>query len=94
MDEDTETSLNDGFTAITESFDIDADQFGTVAYNSRRGLSEVQTDTILQKTLKSGTVIFTPCKVAMNENVKMADGSIMTNAVSIDGNGRITRYTA
>lgn len=94
MDEDTETSLNDGFTAITESFDIDADQFGTVAYNTLRGLSEVQTDTILKKTLKSGTVIFTPCKVAMNENVKMADGSIMTNAVSIDGNGRITRYTA
>lgn len=94
MDEDTETSLNDGFTAVTESFDIDADQFGTVAYNTLRTLSEVQTDTILKKTLKSGSVIFTPCKVAMNENIKIADGSIMTNAVSIDGNGRITRYTA
>ena len=94
VDEDTETSLNDGFSAVTESFDIDADQFGTVAYNTLRSLSEVQTDTILKKTLKTGTQIFTPCKIALNENPKMADGSIMTNAVSVDGNGRITRYSA
>jgi len=92
MDEDTDTSLNDGFTAVQESFDIDADQFGGAAYAALRTLSEVQTDTILKKTLKSGVNIYTPCKVSLNENPKMADGSIMTNAVSIDGNGRITRY--
>lgn len=94
MDEDTETSLNDGFTAVTESFEIDADQFGTTAYTTLRSLSEVQTDTILKKTLKSGAVIFTPCKIALNENVKLADGQIMTNVVSVTGNGRITRYAA
>lgn len=92
MDEDTETSLNDGFTAVQESFDIDADQFGGAAYAALRSLSEVQTDTILKKTLKSGVNIYTPCKVSLNENPKMTDGQIMTNAVSIDGNGRITRY--
>lgn len=92
MDEDTETNLNDGFSAVSESFDVDADQFGTTAYTTLRTLSEVQTDTILKKTLKSGAIILTPCKVALNENVKLADGSIMTNAVSISGNGRITRY--
>lgn len=92
MDEDTETSLNDGFTAVQESFDIDADQFGGAAYTALRALSEVQTDTILKKTLKSGVNIYTPCKVSLNENPKMTDGQIMTNAVSIDGNGRITRY--
>ena len=94
MDEDTETSLNDGFTAVTESFEIDADQFGTSAYAALRTLSDVQTDTILKKTLRNGSIIYTPCTVALNENVKMADGSIYTNAVSISGNGRITRYTA
>lgn len=94
MDEDTETTLNDGFTAVTESFEIDADQFGTAAYNTLRTLSEVQTDTILKKTLKSGATIYTPCTVALNENVKLSDGSIMTNVVSINGNGRITRYAA
>ena len=57
-------------------------------------LSEVQTDTVLKKTLKSGSTIYTPCRVAFNENVKLADGSIMTNTVSINGNGRLTRYSA
>ena len=94
MDEDTETALNDGFSAVTESFAIDADQFGSTAYNTLRSLSEVQSDTILKKTLKSGAQIYTPCTVALNENTTMADGQIMTNVVSISGNGRITRYAA
>lgn len=94
MDEDVETNLNDGFTAVTESFEVDADQFGTVAYNTLRTLSDVQTDTILKKTLKSGAQIYTPCTIALNENVKLADGSIMTNVVSVNGNGRLTRYAA
>lgn len=92
MDEDTDTSLNDGFNATTEGFDIDADQFGTASYLALRALTEVQTDTILKKTLKTGAMIFTPCTVALNENPKMQDGQVMTNAVSINGNGRITRY--
>lgn len=92
MDEDTETNLNDGFSAVTESFEIDADQYGTTAYNALRTLSEVQTDTVLKKTLKNGDIILTPCTIALNENVKLADGSIMTNVVSVNGNGRVSRY--
>jgi hypothetical protein len=94
MESDVEESVADGFTAITESFDIDADEFGQASYNALVSLSEVQTDTVLKKLLKSGSMIFTPCRVALNENVKLADGSIMTNTVSINGNGRITRYSA
>lgn len=92
MDEDVDTNLNDGFNAVTESFEIDADQFGTSSYNALRTLSDVQTDTILKKTLKSGAIIFTPCTVSLNENPKLSSSSIMTNVVSINGNGRITRY--
>ncbi|MGB4064254.1 MAG: phage tail tube protein [Azonexus sp.] len=92
MDEDTDTNLNDGFNAVTESFEIDADQFGTASYNALRTLSDVQTDTILKKTLKTGAIIFTPCTVSLNENPKLSSGSIMTNVVSVNGNGRITRY--
>lgn len=92
LESDVEENLNDGFTAITESFDIDADEFGGTAYTALVALTEVQTDTVLKKTLKSGSVIFTPSRVALNENVKMSDGSIMTNGVAINGNGRITRY--
>ena len=94
MDEDVETTLNDGFTAVQETFEIDADQYGTAAYTALRQLSEVQTDTILKKTLKNGSVIYTPCTIALNENVRMADGQILTNTVSISGNGRLTRYSA
>lgn len=94
MDEDVETTLNDGFTAVQETFEIDADQYGSGAYTALRSLSEVQTDTIMKKTLKNGSVIYTPCTIALNENVRMADGQILTNTVSISGNGRITRYAA
>lgn len=94
IDSDTEQSIPDGFAAVNESFDIDADEFGGASYTALVTLSEVQTDTLLKKTLKSGVVILTPCRVSINENVKMADGSIMTNAVSIAGNGKITRYNA
>jgi hypothetical protein len=92
LESDSEESIFDGFTAVTESFDIDADEFGGTAYNALVALTEVQTDTLLKKTLKSGSMIFTPARIALNENVKMSDGSIMTNGVSINGNGRISRY--
>ena len=94
LESDVEENINDGFTAITETFDIDADEFGQASYAALVSLSEVQTDTVLKKTLKSGSTIYTPCRVAFNENVKLADGSIMTNTVSINGNGRLTRYSA
>ena len=94
LESDVEENVNDGFTAITETFDIDADEFGQASYAALVDLSEVQTDTVLKKTLKSGSTIYTPCRVAFNENVKLADGSIMTNTVSINGNGRLTRYGA
>lgn len=92
LESDSEESIFDGFTAVTESFDIDADEFGGTAYAALVALTEVQTDTLLKKTLKSGSMIFTPARIAINENVKMSDGSIMTNGVSINGNGRLTRY--
>lgn len=94
LESDVEENINDGFTAITETFDIDADEFGQASYAALVNLSEVQTDTVLKKTIKSGSTIYTPCRVAFNENVKLADGSIMTNTVSINGNGRLTRYSA
>lgn len=94
MDEDTDTNLNDGFNAITESFEIDADEYGTSSYNALRTLSEVQTDTVLKKTLKSGVTIYTPCTISLNENPKISEGSILTNTVAINGNGRLTRYAA
>jgi hypothetical protein len=92
LESDSEENIFDGFTAVTESFDIDADEFGGAAYLALVALTEVQTDTVLKKTLKSGSLIFTPARIAINENVKMSDGQVMTNGVSVSGNGRLTRY--
>ena len=89
---DVETKLNDGFAAISESFDIDADEFGGAAYTALVTLSEVQTDTVIRKTLRTGSTIFTPCRVSLNQNPKLTEGQIITNAASIDGNGLVTRY--
>lgn len=93
-DSDVEESLNDGFTAITESFNIDADNIGQAGYELLRTYTEVQSDTILRKTLKTGSKIYTPGRVALNENVKFTDGQVNVCAVGFNANGRITRYSA
>lgn len=92
MDEDVETTLNNGFSAVSESFDIDADQFGSASYTTLVSLTDVQSDTVLKKTLKSGSTIYTPCTVAINQNPKLSSGNIIVNSVSVNGNGRVTRY--
>ena len=92
LESDVEESINDGFSAVTESFDIDADEFGQAGYAALQSLTEVQTDTVLKKTMKSGSIILTPGRVALNENVKMNEGQINVCAVAFNGNGRITRY--
>lgn len=93
LDDDTETTLNNGFSATSETFNIDADQIGTASYNVLRALTDVQTDTILKKMMKTGSVVYTPCTIALNENPKVSAG-IYVNSVAINGNGRITRYSA
>lgn len=94
LESDVEFSKNDGFSAVQEGFDIDADEVGQAGYEALKSLTEVQTDTILKKLLKSGSIILTPCTVALNENVLMTDGQINKCKVSIAGNNRITRYQA
>jgi len=94
LESDVEFTKNDGFTATQEGFDIDADEIGQAGYEALRSLSDVQTDTIMKKTLKSGSIILTPCTVALNENVQMSDGKINTCKVAISGNNRITRYAS
>lgn len=92
-DMDTEESLNDGFTAVTETFNIDADSINDAGYLLLRSLTEVQSDTCLRKTLKNGSKIYTPCTVSLNENPKDS-GGVLVCAVAINGNGRLTRYAS
>lgn len=92
LESDVEYTKNDGFSATQEGFEIDADEIGQAGYEALKTLTDVQTDTIMKKTMKSGSIILTPCTVALNENVQMADGQINKCKVSISANNRITRY--
>lgn len=92
-DIDNEESINDGFSAMTESFNLDADNVNDAGYLLLRSLTQVQTDTGLRKILKSGSKIYTPCRVALNENPKDS-GGVLVCAVSINGNGLLTRYAS
>lgn len=90
---DVEFSLNDGFSAVDRTFDIDADAISTPGYAALRALTEVQTDTIIRRVAKSGATTYLPGTLAMNEEEREASG-IMVCAVAISGNARSTRYPA
>jgi len=93
-DSDIENSLNTGFSAATESFDIDADEIGNSGYTLLQSYTDVQTDTVLKKVMKSGSIILVPCKIALNPNPTGSQNSIMVNRVSINGTNRVTRYAS
>lgn len=91
---DVEYSINDGFSAVDRSFDMDADAITTPGYLALRTLTDVQTDTIIRKVAKSGAVSLLPCTINLNEEEIEQDGQIVTVRVSVSGNARSTRYAA
>lgn len=94
VESDVEYSINDGFSATSYTLELDADAIGGAGYNAAKSLTETQTDTIMQMRLRSGSPIYLPCKVALNENVKLQDGQINRVMVAFNGNNRATRYSA
>lgn len=92
LESDVEFSINDGFGATSYNMNLDADSIGTAGYTALKSLTEVQTDTCLKMVTRSGSLIFQPCTVALNEAVKLQDGNINQVAVSFNGNNRLTRY--
>ena len=91
---DVEQSLNDGFSAVDRTFDMDADALTTPGYLALRALTEVQTDTIIRRVAKSGATSLLPCTVALNEEEIEQDGQIVVCRVAISGNNRSTRNPA
>ena len=94
IESDVDYSINDGFTATSYQVAMDADAIGSAGYTALRTLTDVQSDTILKILLRSGSVIYQPCTVALNESVKLQEGQINTVAASFNGNNRLTRYAA
>lgn len=93
-EDDSENSINDGFTATDYSFEVDADKIGSAGYEALKTLTDVQTDTILKIEARSGSLQFQPCTAALNEAVNMGEGKINTCKATFNGNNRLTRYAA
>jgi hypothetical protein len=85
-------SINDGFSAVSTTLNIDADANTSAGYLALRALTQVQTDTVLKTVLKNQSFTLLPCKVALNEAIKFQDGQINTCSVVFNGNNTPTRY--
>jgi len=94
IESDVEYNINDGFTATSYTMDLDADAIGSAGYTALKTLTDVQTDTCLKIVTRSGSLLFVPCTVALNESVSMQDGQINKVKASFNGNNRITRYAS
>lgn len=94
MASDVEYSLNDGFSAVNQTLEIDADSIGEAGYMLLKNLTDVQTDTIQRTVKRNGSIILRPCTVALNEEVIQQEGQIDRVRAAFAGNNRITRYAA
>ena len=91
VESDVEYSINDGFGATSYTLEMDADAVSTAGYIALKSLTEVQTVTCLKVVTRSGSRIYQPCTVALNEAIKMQDGQINRVSCSFNGSNRLTR---
>ena len=94
IESDIEYQINDGFAASSAVLDIDADAIGTAGYTALKALTEVQTDTVIKMVKRNGSISLRPCTVALNEDESVSDGQINKVKASLNGNNRLTRYSA
>lgn len=94
IESDVEYSINDGFSAVNRSMEIDADAIGSPGYSALKSLTEVGSDSILKTISKNGAFTLLPCTVAMNEEVVYQDGQINRVKVDFSGNNKSTRYAS
>lgn len=91
---DVEIVLNDGFTAVQRTFDMDADMIGTPAYVALKMLSDTDATTVVRRRAKSGAVSLIPAKVAFNEEETLSDGQAVVVKGTFNGQNIGTRYAS
>lgn len=94
IESEVEIVLNDGFNAVTRTFDMDADMIGTPAYNALRTLSDTDAFTVVRRRSKSGAISLIPAKVAFNEEETLTEGQIITVKGTFNAQNVSTRYAA
>lgn len=90
--DENEYELNDGWTPVTRTMEIDSDAIDTPGYNALLDLTEVQTTTIMRTINRNGSITLLACTVALNEEEIRQDGQINRVRVDVSGKSRSIRY--
>lgn len=94
LEDESEQQLNNGFTPVSRTFDLDADSIDTPGYDAALDLTQVQTETIMRTMLKSGAVSYLVCKLALNDEVVMQDDQVNRVRLDVSGSARSVRYAS
>lgn len=94
IESEVEIVLNDGFNAVSRTFDMDADMIGTPAYSALKTLSDTDAFTIVRRRSKSGALSLIPAKVAFNEEETLTEGQIITVKGTFNAQNISTRYAS
>jgi len=94
IESDVEIVLNDGFSAVQRTFDMDADMIGTAAYTALKTLSATDADTVVRRRAKSGAVSLIPAKVSFNEEESSNEGQAVTVKGTFNAQNISTRYAS
>lgn len=94
IESENEIVLNDGFSAIQRTFDMDADQLGTAGYNALKSYTQTGKDTVIRQSTPGNTFTLIVGKVSLSEEVVLNDGQVMVVRGSIAAQSRSTRYAA
>ncbi|RZJ12086.1 MAG: phage tail protein [Rubrivivax sp.] len=93
LDSDVDYSINDGFNATGYTLQMDDDDT-TAGYTALESLTDTQIDTVLKMTMRNGSRVYIPGRVALNSVPNLTEGQINSISVAFNGNGRHTRYSA
>ena len=94
IESDVEIVLNDGFNAVSRTFDMDADMIGTPSYTALKMLSDTNADTVVRRRAKTGAVSLIPAKVSFNEEETLTEGQAVTVKGTFNAQNVSTRYAA
>ncbi|GAB2472181.1 hypothetical protein GCM10027082_24620 [Comamonas humi] len=94
IESDVEIVLNDGFTAVQRTFEMDADMIGTPAYNALKTLSATNADTVVRRRAKTGAISLIPAKIAFNEEETLTEGQAVVVKGTVNAQNISTRYAS
>lgn len=94
IESDVEVVLNDGFTAVQRTFEMDADMIGTPSYEALKTLSATNADTVVRRRAKTGAITLLPATIAFNEEETLTEGQVVTVRGTVNAQNISTRYAA